>query len=205
MLPHTGRLQSEPTCATQLSKHARFVENSQQSGPRKVGQGKPNAFGLCDMHGNVAEWCLDEKYPEGYSRLQKMAKNNQALSVMETFAKPKTVYPRVVRGRSWESSASQCRSAARVGSDDVQWKDTDPDAPQSPWWYSDEPTRGVGFRLMRSIDELPRDQMELYWSVDTDELRVDVSVRVLGGRGVQGLVDKELPRAMERLKAEEKR
>ena len=142
---------------------------------------------------------------EGYSRLQKQAKHNQALSVRETFAKPKTVYPRVVRGGSWESSAPQCRSAARIGSDDVRWKDTDADLPKSPWWYTDEQTRGVGFRLLRSIDELPRDQMELFWSVDTDDLRVDVADRVMGGRGVQGLVDKELPKAIETLKAKEKR
>ena len=68
-----------------------------------------------------------------------------------------------------------------------------------------EQTRGVGFRLLRSIDELPRDQMELFWSVDTDDLRVDVADRVMGGRGVQGLVDKELPQAIETLKAKEKR
>ncbi len=105
-----------------LTEHARFKANSGQGGPRKVGLGKPNAFGLCDMHGNVAEWCQDELFSGGYTPLkaQLTAKNGKLLSIMEVFRKPTTRYPRVIRGGSWESTADECRSATRMGSNDQE-------------------------------------------------------------------------------------
>ncbi|MGK7913126.1 MAG: SUMF1/EgtB/PvdO family nonheme iron enzyme [Synechococcus sp.] len=64
-----------------------------------------NAFGLCDMHGNVSEWCLDhwhnsyEGAPEdGSAWIDKGAKKNN---------------PRIRRGGSWASSPRNCRSAYR--------------------------------------------------------------------------------------------
>ena len=65
-----------------------------------------NAWGLCDMHGNVSEWCQDywhDKYegaPEDGSAWLTLTDNS------ETFR-------RVWRGGSWFSEPLHCRSAYR--------------------------------------------------------------------------------------------
>ena len=92
-----------------------------------VGQKEPNAWSLYDMHGNVWEWCEDW-YQSSY---------NGAPSDGSAWLSPAGQY-RVLRGGSWNSSTSCCRSASRL---------------------SREPTRLLvgryslsgGFRLARSL------------------------------------------------------
>lgn len=68
--------------------------------PSPVAQKEPNAWGLYDMHGSVAEWCQD--WYDSYS------------SDSETDPEgPTSGYSRIVRGGSRESQAWACRSASR--------------------------------------------------------------------------------------------
>jgi formylglycine-generating enzyme required for sulfatase activity len=62
-----------------------------QSFARPIGEKKPNAWGLYDMHGNVAELCSD------------VFRNDRLFQAGY----------RIVRGGSFASSALECRSASR--------------------------------------------------------------------------------------------
>jgi formylglycine-generating enzyme required for sulfatase activity len=70
--------------------------------PREVGKKLPNPWGLYDVHGNVAEWCNDFYAVDYYQKSP--AKNPRG---------PATGNKKVVRGGSWNSRASDCRSSYR--------------------------------------------------------------------------------------------
>ena len=78
---------------------------SYRSQTTDVGSFVPNAFGLYDLHGNVAEWCADS-WHENYQS----APNNS-----KVWQKGGNQKWRVLRGGSWANKPSYCRSAHRSG------------------------------------------------------------------------------------------
>jgi formylglycine-generating enzyme required for sulfatase activity len=70
----------------------------------RVGSYKPNAWGLCDMHGNASEWCRDfyiDELPGGKDPYVGLVKGAR----------------RVCRDGGWSGTGSSCRSAARGDGD----------------------------------------------------------------------------------------
>ncbi|MCY2988847.1 MAG: formylglycine-generating enzyme family protein [Planctomycetota bacterium] len=123
-----------------LDDYAWYLDNSDGK-YHKVGTKKPNAWGLYDMHGNVAEWVLDQYTAEGYPDYAGQVAKNPLVP-------PKGEYNRVVRGGSWDDEGSDLRSAARKAST-KEWKAQDPQIPQSIWYLTD--ASFVGFRLVRPL------------------------------------------------------
>ncbi len=119
---------------------------------QKVGQKEPNPWGLYDMHGNVAEWVLDQHLLDFY-------KKHAPGPVRSPLAAPTTEFPRVVRGGSWDDDPEMLRSAARRGSH-PDWKMQDPQIPQSIWYLTDAPF--VGFRVVRPLRVPTAEEAKLY-------------------------------------------
>ena len=71
---------------------------------KAVGSFPPNAFGLCDMHGNVWEWCLDHWH----------ATYQGASSDGSAWIEGGYSSLRLLRGGSWDGNAWHCRSACRT-------------------------------------------------------------------------------------------
>jgi formylglycine-generating enzyme required for sulfatase activity len=129
-----------------LDEVAWHAGNSQEK-PHEVATKKPNPWGLHDMHGNVAEWVLDQYDAKRYAALAAMSKPLISPVLVPTEVR----YRHVVRGGSFEDGPEKLRSAARRASDH-EWSRRDPQLPQSIWWHTD--AIFVGFRIVRPVEEI---------------------------------------------------
>ena len=91
-----------PVGAAELGAVAWYADNSEET-IHPAGQKRPNAWGLYDMLGNVAEWTLDAYGP--YPRVEED----------EDPKGPAAGSTRVVRGGAWRSFPPAVRCAARTG------------------------------------------------------------------------------------------
>ena len=99
-----------------------------------VGQYAANDYGLYDMSGNVAEWCLDVYDQDFYmnASYQNPISDANVLSVTTNFSKVSSA-PRVLRGGSWSQLSQYVRVADRMKGD-----------PKSSYF-------GFGFRCMQAV------------------------------------------------------
>jgi formylglycine-generating enzyme required for sulfatase activity len=125
-----------------LDDYAWWFTNSGGAAQR-IKTRKPNAWGLYDMYGNVAEWVLEQYAVDTYTQRQP-----------GTFAAPVnpprgTGFNQVARGGHFDDDdPADLRSARRLRSI-PSWKDGDPQFPQSIWWMTDAPF--IGFRVVRPL------------------------------------------------------
>lgn len=118
----------------------------------KVGTKLPNAWGLHDMLGNVAEWVADGYAQDFYSRSPKQAPWNAV----------KQRYPHSLRGGSWEDEVvSKLRCAAREKSS-PDFNRRDPQIPKARYYDGDAPH--VGFRVIRPLKVPSVEEMRRYWN-----------------------------------------
>jgi formylglycine-generating enzyme required for sulfatase activity len=137
----------------QLDEYAWFKDNSGKK-YKKVGQKKPNAWGLYDMIGNVSEWTLDQ-YDSSYFRTIAAQANDPVIP-------PSTRYPRSLRGGSFLDEATALRSSARSHSE-PSWNRRDPQVPKSRWWLTDG--MFAGFRVLRPLKQPTKEEAEAFYKL----------------------------------------
>jgi formylglycine-generating enzyme required for sulfatase activity len=177
-----------------LDKYANFAGNTTE-GAAKVGSKLPNAFGLHDMHGNVWEWTIDQYSAEGFGD-----RGGKKLSWFEGTNWPKNPDLLCVKGGGWQDPAERVRSAVRMGTVDEEWKSEDPNVPLSPWWFTSDPSRMVGMRMVRSAKPLTSELKNLFWEISIESTKSDVEARLREGRGAIGLPTPELIKEFQRKK-----
>ncbi|QDU88716.1 Formylglycine-generating sulfatase enzyme [Pirellulimonas nuda] len=188
-------LAAGPSPPEAIDDYAWHIDNAEWEA-HPVGQKKPNAKGLYDVFGNVAELVLDEardrQLPAG-----------EVVDWKAAVAWPDSKDPRIAKGGYWDAEAEEANVTGRLLTSEDDWKQEDPNIPKSPWWYSDMPSAGVGMRLVRPLNAMTPEVEQLVWNADTDDIRSDVKFRLEEGRGKLGPVSPRLPEAFQQLDSPE--
>ncbi|MEO1011857.1 MAG: SUMF1/EgtB/PvdO family nonheme iron enzyme [Bacteroidota bacterium] len=138
-----------------LDTYAVYYKNSDKK-YAKVGTKEPNPWGLYDMHGNVAEWTLDEYKKDTYTTLD----DNNPWMV------PTVIHPRSYRGGSWDDDSDKLRSASRSASS-LKLQKRDPQIPKSFWWFTD--SNYLGMRLVSPTEPMSKEEKDAFWQTVLDE------------------------------------
>jgi formylglycine-generating enzyme required for sulfatase activity len=138
---------------TDIDGYAWSVDNSGNA-HHPGGQKIANAWGLFDMHGNVAEWVMDTYSADAYSLLP------QDEVAVDPLAGQPAHGRGVVRGGGFDDPPAHMRCAERLP-ELAAWKRRDPQIPKSRWWNTDSPH--VGFRLVSSAHDFTQQEIRAYW------------------------------------------